>query len=76
MPLRDKVKTLWSSIPLNLDTITLEFVSNYKQTRSNNRYASSRMTLTLVDYIGVSKAFTIHAFFASSCFDNELYKRS
>lgn len=53
MPLRDKVKTLWSSIPLNVDTITLEFVSNYKQTLSNNRYARSRMNLTLVDYIRV-----------------------
>lgn len=52
MSLRDKVKTLWSSIPLNVNTITLEFVWNYKQTRSNNRYARSRMNLTLVDYIG------------------------
>lgn len=68
MPLRDKLKTLWSSIPLNLDTITLEFVTNYKQTRSNNRYARSRMNLTLVG--------GIHAFFASSCFDNELCKHS
>lgn len=53
MSLRDKVKTLWSTIPLNVDTITLEFVWNYKQTRSNNRYARSWMNLIMVDYIGV-----------------------
>lgn len=51
--LREKVKTLWFSIPLNVDTITLECVWNYKQTRCNNRYARSWMNLTLVDYIGV-----------------------